>query len=155
MNDMNEIISFAGDQKLNLNQTITNVKGSLQAAIDKFFPSPNTFAKVDNCYEDRNKLSFDIIRNYVGNAGCALGGEFICDKDASLITGLDESAFQPFEPGKALIAPSIPWQDHMCYVTLPEFCKLWKRQIKTMSGSTVKKITVKPSINSISIEIEF
>lgn len=152
---MNAKISFAGDQKLNLNQTITSVKDSLQIAIDKFFPSPNGFVRVGNYTENDDKISFEIHRTYADNAGCSLGNDFICDKDASLITGLDESAFQPFEPGNALIAPSIPWRDHMCYVPLSEFCRLWKHQIKTMSGSTVKKITVKPSINSISIEIEF
>ena len=152
---MIEQISFAGNQRLDLNQTIPNIKDSLQAAIDKFFPSPNNFAKVNNCYENGKILSFDIFRNYVGNAGCSFGPDFICDKDASLITGLDESAFQPFEPDNALIFPSFTWNDHMCYVLLSEFYKLWKHQIKTMAGSEVKKITVKPSINSISIKIEF
>lgn len=150
---MNEKISFAGESKLDLDQN--NTLNELQKAIDKFFPAPNKYVVVDNYAENDNKISFIISRTYARNAGCSLGNDFICDKDASLITGLAESAFQPFEPGTALIAPSIPWNDHMCYVPLSEFCRLWKHQIKTMAGSEVKKITVRPSINSISVEIEF
>lgn len=151
---MNKKIYFSG-QDITLDQNPNDVLKDMQIAIDRYFPTPNDFAVMESYNEAGNTISFKILRNYINDAGCSLGNELICDRDASLITGLDESAFQPFEPGKALIAPCILWTDQMCYVPLSEFCKLWKHQIKTMVGNDVNKITITPSINSIFVEIKF
>ena len=100
-------------------------------------------------------MEFEIERTYVDNAGIALGVDFISDKDASILTGLDESAFQPFVPGKAIIMPLIPWYDHMIYTPKSQFVNLWKNMIKTMAKQEVKDINVIVGINSIKVSMEF
>lgn len=148
-------ITFSG-KEIDLDQNANDVIRDMQNSLNTFYPTPNDFVKISGYRETGPKsMEFEIERTYVDNGGIALGADFISDKDASILTGLDESAFQPFVPGKAIIMPLIPWYDHMVYTPKSQFVNLWKNMIKTMAKQEVKDINVIVGINSIKVSMEF
>ena len=152
---MKHKVFFSGSS-IDLDQNADAIKSDFQTALDKFYPTPNSFVKVHD-YNEINSHSFVLIlaRQYANGAGISLGNKFICDQDESLITGLDISAFQPFEPGQGLVAPMVPWNDNMVYTPIQAFSKLWIQLNKAMTKERIKEITVSPMVNEITIQVIF
>ena len=145
---------FSG-KDVDLDQNVDVVKNAMQTALNRFFPTPNFFAKVGEYKEiDAHSFEMTVVRQYCDSDAMALGNDWICDQDASLLTGLDISAFQPFE-GKALIAPVVPWYDNKVYTPKSEFVKLWKHQNKVMASEAIKDITVTPWPNEITVTVKY
>lgn len=152
---MKHKIMFSG-MSIDLNQTDADVMQNMQAAIDKYFPSPNTLVRVTSYKETgADSIEFEIERRYDQSGGMAFGGGFVCDQDESLLTGLSIDAFQPFKPGRAIVAPMIPWHDGMVYTPDTEFCRLWKQMNKVMLQENIRKIKVIPTGSGIIVRVKY
>lgn len=126
----------------------------MQAALDKFFPTPNEFAQVDEYNETGDKtIEFSVKRNYSNTWAWGLGIDFISDQDSSLLTGLDISVFQPFD-GRPWVH-CIPWYDKKFYCPKKDLYNLWKQEIKMLTSEEVKKIQIYSKWDSISVTMEF
>ena len=141
---------------ISLDQNEADVMRDMQAAIDQFFPAPNDFVKV-GCYKELDDKSFEmeIERTYKSSDGMALGHDFVCDQDESLLTGICIDSFQPFKPGAALVGPLIPWYDNMIYTPDNEFARLWKQINNGMAQEEIKKITILPMSSRIGVKVVY
>ena len=153
MEKMNEII-FAG-RRLNLDQPASDVINDSQNNINYYFQGKQNLVVVEKYDVKDNTVSIKIKRKFVNDGGVALGPGLICDKDASLLTGIRPEYFSPISGENPIIMPLLPGSDGMFYTPISELCKLWKHQIKTMASTTVKKIIVCPTIDYLSVELHF
>jgi hypothetical protein len=152
---MKHKLLFSG-KEINLDQPSEEVKSDLQSSIDRFFPCTNDYVIVDSCgMVDKRTFEIHITRMYANGAGAGLK-DFICDQDESLITGLQVSAFQPYDPNaKPVVAPMCRWGDNMIYSPICVFCDLWKLINKKLVGEEIESVTIEPNVGSIFIKVVY
>lgn len=144
------IIIFGKDIDLS---DASTVEQAMQKVIDLYYPPLTVYVR-DYKELDDDSFELTILRQFKDGAGTSLP-DFICDHDESLITGMDISAFQPFDLNQKQILLMIPWYDDMVYSPLVSFYELWKSENKAMIGVKIKDIQIVPEKTSIYIKVTF
>ena len=144
------IIIFGKDIDLS---DASTVEQAMRKVIDLYYPPLTVYVR-DYKELDDDSFELTILRQFKDGAGTSLP-DFICDHDESLITGMDISAFQPFDLNQKQILLMIPWYDDMVYSPLVSFYELWKSENKAMIGVKIKDIQIVPEKTSIYIKVTF
>ena len=131
----------------------STVEQAMQKVIDLYYPPLTVYVR-DYKELDDDSFELTILRQFKDGAGTSLP-DFICDHDESLITGMDISAFQPFDLNQKQILLMIPWYADMVYSPLVSFYELWKSENKAMIGVKIKDIQIVPEKTSIYIKVTF
>ncbi len=146
---MNHKLIFSG-QPIDLARK--DVVQQLEASLLQFYPQ--SIVKLKS-YTEINPKTAEIVveRSYNGAARMGIN-QCINYHDMSLITGLDISAFEPWNK-KAMIGALIPWSDDMVYAPDQVFADLYMQQNDKMVNEQIKKVDIHPGPSTLKIRVEY
>lgn len=145
---MKHRIILSGSQALDLSQPIQAIIKEMNDNLDRFYFG---LAQVKSIKEiDQDTIEITINREVEQKH---LQPGFISFIDESIITGMNESVFVPYNKEQAIF-PIIPIGG--CYFSPDkEFIKLYKHLINMCTGEVVKRMEIKPSISELVVTVEF
>lgn len=145
---MKHSIILSGNKKISLDQPTQAIIKEIDENLNRFYFG---FAQVEDIKEiDQNSIEITISRKVEHRH---LQPGFISFIDESIITGMSESVFVPYNKEQAIF-PIIPIGG--CYFSpCKEFTRLFKHLINICTGEVVKGMKVTPSLSELVITIEF
>ena len=144
---------FFSGKTIDLSREQKDIESDIKNSLATFYPVE--LVQLDSYNENGNTCKIVVNRNYNSSYSSTMGPGFINYYDMSLISGLDESAFEPWN-NDHLPLHLIPWHNNMVYAPIDDFCNLLNElNDKIVGKKELKKIEIIPLKEQLIINVTF